>query len=103
MEEKKRGRPAGSKTRPAEVVEAIPAACPKCGCTERSVMRVAKETQCTGYGADGDGYQEVEHGGVTADGRHYTHTVWRRVMCHGCQSPWVELRRENRAGITPAA
>ena len=84
---KKRGRPAGSKNHPCEVVETVPAACPHCGSTEREVIRIVKE---------------MEYGGTSPAGHQRTHIVWRRCQCATCRGYFIEMRHENRAAVPTA-
>lgn len=76
----RKGRPPGSPNI-TEIVDVIPSRCRKCGCTERTPYVNA---------------QELAHGGVTGDGRQYTHIVWRSTRCVGCNQGRRDRVFENR-------
>lgn len=77
----KAGRPAGSPNKQVDQVEAAKSRCVKCGSTQR------------------DGYyhrQELEQSGTDAQGKPYTHVVWRRTKCLACGQHRVDRTYENR-------
>ena len=80
-EQRKPGRPLGSKTQDVPHVEAILTRCRDCGSTER---------------AEYTNYREHAGDGVTTDGRPFTHTVWRDTKCLSCGQRRCDITRENR-------
>jgi len=78
---KNAGRPLGSRNSAAATVVVIPAACPKCGSTERESVRIVRE-RCLP--------------GLTRTGQPRTHIVWRRVRCRSCGQYFVEQEHQNR-------
>ena len=76
-----KGRPAGSKNKPREVVEAVVQPCPQCGRTEgRKAERIARE---------------VEQAGERPNGIAYTNIIWRAKVCP-CGQHLREISYENR-------
>lgn len=66
---KRRGRPAGSKTKQVPTV-AVPASrCPHCGSTNRGEYTNRRE---------------FDHEGTTPEGAPYNRVVWRRTSCQDC-------------------
>lgn len=70
------GRPKGSKSWPAVVVEDRPPGCPRCQSTSRYVVRVVRRDTLAG------------------DGRR--HLVRRRVLCADCGCRYTLLTWEHR-------
>lgn len=81
----KRGRPPGSGNVERMTVESRPAVCPRCGSTERTVVRVAKTQPRAGV---------ISYGPNA--GQAYTHTVWRDTTCDECGQALREVSHENR-------
>lgn len=82
-EKKRRGRPKGSKTKPAATGFAELSRCPKCGSTERT--KYLNKT-------------EQEYAGIDASGNEYTHIVRRRCRCAACGQMRCDRMTENRRG-----
>jgi predicted nucleic-acid-binding Zn-ribbon protein len=77
----KRGRPAGRKSQAAEIAEASPSRCPKCGSTEREPYWKKRE---------------VEASGTTADGHVFDTIVLRWTKCAHCRQTRVDRSHELR-------
>lgn len=75
------GRPAGTRNSDSIVVSVMPAACPKCKCTDRESVRIIQEREIPGF---------------APNGQPRTHIVWRRVRCSGCGQYFVEKEHQNR-------
>jgi hypothetical protein len=76
---KKMGRPEGSKNVKTTTTTEL-SRCPACGDTRRRKL----------------GNKIIlEHGGIKADGRPYTHTVWQRVQCERCEQVRKDRTLEN--------
>lgn len=78
-------KPAGSAER--EQVEGRLTRCTKCGSTKR-----------TKY----SNRREIPHGGVDADGKPFTHVVWRNTCCADCGQARVDRHLENRQAAAVA-
>jgi hypothetical protein len=70
------------KAKPAPQVQAALTRCPACGSTDRESY---------------SGTLTQEFGGVTPDGKPYTHIVRRRTICRACGQCRVDRFFENRA------
>ncbi|HUX03274.1 MAG TPA: hypothetical protein VMY35_20110 [Phycisphaerae bacterium] len=79
------GRPRGAKTKILPVVVMSRGRCPKCGGTERTVVK-------------GHSPREMAHAGADPGGQTYTHIVWRHCSCDACGQRYVEKIYENRPG-----
>lgn len=75
------GRPKGAKTTNSSQAEAVATQCPKCGSSSREPY-YATITKAIA--------------GVLADGRKYTHVVWRRTRCRDCSQQRVDKTFENK-------
>lgn len=64
-----------------KVVQTVPAACPRCAATKRSVLRISAERELRGF---------------TSNGQARTHIIWRRVRCDACGQHYAEQTHENR-------
>lgn len=84
----KQGRPPGSPNVDRVTVQRHPATCPRCGSTQRRVVRKAKEQARGGILAHGPNAGKV-----------YTHTVWRDTVCE-CGQSLREMSHENRGAET---
>lgn len=85
---RKPGRPAGSKTQPAEITLSQPSRCPYkgddgqiCGSTEREAYF---------------GTVTKAIAGTTMAGEEYTHVIWRRTRCKKCKRTRTDKSFENR-------
>lgn len=77
----KPGRPPGARTKKWEIVETVPAACPKCGSTKRAPYK-------------GSPIEKAILG--ERGGRMFTHVVWRRTHCLQCGQHRKDKSFENR-------
>jgi hypothetical protein len=79
-QQKQRGRPQGSANVEATQIVDTPR-CPTCGKTDRTPYRLVNS---------------VNHGGMTSEGRLYTHVVSRRTSCTACSKVRIDKFFENR-------
>lgn len=76
-----RGRPKGATN--VQTIQIVDLSrCPDCQKTDRTPYRLAS---C------------IDHAGITADGREFTHVVSRRTSCVACGRSRVDKFFENRA------
>lgn len=79
---KKPGRPAGSKTKPAQRAERPLLRCEECDSTQVKVLRTT----------------EREIHGTNKDGKPHTHVRWQRCQCQDCQNVIVCHSFHNKVG-----
>jgi hypothetical protein len=74
------GRPKGSRNVEKTQIVDLPR-CPYCSKTDRTPYRLVNS---------------VNHGGVTAEGRAYTHVISRRTSCMACGRTRIDKFLENQ-------